>query len=98
MAITLHTEPVETLPEQTDLVEGRYRDEFQLAVDKDVQTLKTATEKGETGLGENGIGIRVRPEHIHQSLRELAGIGDHPLSKKFPLGLADDQKLQGLWG
>ncbi len=45
MAITLHTEPVETLPEQTDLVEGRYRDEFQLAVDKDVQTLKTATAK-----------------------------------------------------
>jgi hypothetical protein len=45
MAITLHTEPVETLPEQTDLAEGRYRDEFQLQVDKDVQNLKLATAK-----------------------------------------------------
>src|SRR5689334_18661231 len=30
-------------------------------------------------------GIRVRPEHIHTSLREFAGIADHPFSKKFPL-------------
>src|SRR5436190_20026323 len=29
-------------------------------------------------------GIRVRPEHIHIALRELAGIADHAYSKRFP--------------
>jgi uncharacterized protein (DUF1501 family) len=43
-------------------------------------------------------GIRVRPEHIHEALRQFAGISDHPLSKKFPLGVPDKQILQGLWG
>lgn len=42
MAITLHTETVE-LPEQTELVQGRHRDDFQLAVDGDVLILKAAT-------------------------------------------------------
>ena len=28
---------------------------------------------------------RLRPEHIHTSLRRLAGIQDHPLSQRFPL-------------
>jgi len=63
-------------------------DEKQFAVPLDPQTLKPATDKG----------IRVRPEHIHELLRELAGIADHPLSKKFPLGLADKEKLRGFWG
>jgi uncharacterized protein (DUF1501 family) len=43
-------------------------------------------------------GIRVRPEHIHAALRELAGIAEHPFSKKFPLGVAEKERLQGLWG
>jgi hypothetical protein len=43
-------------------------------------------------------GIRVRPEHIHSALRELAGIADHPFSRKFPLGVSDNQRLRGLWG
>jgi hypothetical protein len=43
-------------------------------------------------------GIRMRPEHIHNALRELAGIADHPFSKKFPLGVADNERLHGLWG
>ena len=43
-------------------------------------------------------GIRVRPEHIHESLRQFAGIADHPLSKKFPLGVVDKEKFQGFWG
>ena len=43
-------------------------------------------------------GIRVRPEHIHQSLRELAGITKHPLSKKFPLKIKPGEVLQGLFG
>jgi hypothetical protein len=43
-------------------------------------------------------GIRVRPEHIHESLRQLAGIADHPHAKKFPLGVASKELLQNLWG
>jgi uncharacterized protein (DUF1501 family) len=43
-------------------------------------------------------GIRVRPEHIHQSLRELASIADHPYSRRFPLGVKDNERLRGLWG
>ncbi|MDB5299396.1 MAG: hypothetical protein JWO87_1059 [Phycisphaerales bacterium] len=43
-------------------------------------------------------GIRVRPEHIHATLRQFAGIADHPLSKKFPLGVLEKEKLQGLLG
>lgn len=43
-------------------------------------------------------GLRVRPEHIHTELRALAGIADHALSKKFPLGIAEADRLNGLWG
>jgi uncharacterized protein (DUF1501 family) len=42
-------------------------------------------------------GIRVRPEHIHAALREFAGIGDHPHSEKFPLGVPEEERLHGLW-
>src|SRR5205823_1451700 len=42
--------------------------------------------------------IRDRPEHIHGALRDLAGIADHPFSRKFPLGVADKERLRGLWG
>ncbi len=63
-------------------------DEKQFAVALDPQTLKLDKEKG----------IRVRPEHVHESLRELAGIAEHPLSKKFPLGVTDREKLRGFWG
>jgi hypothetical protein len=41
-------------------------------------------------------GVRVRPEHIHTSLREFAGIADHPFSKQFPLKVPDNERLQGL--
>jgi uncharacterized protein (DUF1501 family) len=63
-------------------------DEKQFAVPLDVQTLKLDQEKG----------IRVRPEHIHQALREFAGIADHELSKKFPLGVTDKDRLRNFWG
>ena len=43
-------------------------------------------------------GIRVRPEHIHTELRALAGIADHPMSKRFPLGIAENDRLKSLWG
>jgi uncharacterized protein (DUF1501 family) len=63
-------------------------DEKQFHVPLNPQTLACDKDKG----------IRVRPEHIHEALRQFAGIESHPLSKKFPLGLADKDKLQGLWG
>ena len=63
-------------------------DEKQYAVPLDPKTLATDTDKG----------LRIRPEHVHESLRELAGIADHPFSKKFPLGLKDDEKLESLFG
>jgi hypothetical protein len=43
-------------------------------------------------------GIRVRPEHVHQALREYAGIADHALAKKFPLGVPEKESLKGFWG
>jgi hypothetical protein len=43
-------------------------------------------------------GIRVRPEHVHEALREFAGIADHPASKKFPLGVPEKERLKSFWG
>jgi len=43
-------------------------------------------------------GIRARPEHIHQALRELAGIADHEYCQRFPLGVKAEERLQVLWG
>jgi uncharacterized protein (DUF1501 family) len=63
-------------------------DEKQLHVPINPQTLAVEKEKG----------VRVRPEHIHTALRQFAGIADHPLSKKFPLGVAEKEVLKGLWG
>ncbi len=63
-------------------------DEKQFAVPLDMKTLKVDKEKG----------VRVRPEHVHESLRELAGISDHVLSKKFPLGVPEKERLRGFWG
>jgi uncharacterized protein (DUF1501 family) len=63
-------------------------DEKQFAVPIDTKTLSIAKDKG----------VRVRPEHVHQALREMAGIADHALSKKFPLGVADGERLQAFWG
>jgi uncharacterized protein (DUF1501 family) len=64
-------------------------DEQQFAVPLDPNTLATV---------EKDKGIRVRPEHVHSALRRLAGIADHPLSRKFPLGLHEKEELNGLWG
>ena len=41
--------------------------------------------------------FRIRPEHIHIALRELAGIDQHTLTQKFPFQVKDDEKLNGLW-
>ncbi|MBC7820014.1 MAG: DUF1501 domain-containing protein [Planctomycetaceae bacterium] len=42
-------------------------------------------------------GIRVRPEHIHQALREFAGIQGHAFSKQFPLEVAANDQLKDFW-
>lgn len=63
-------------------------DEKQFAVPMNPKTLATDKEKG----------VRVRPEHIHEALRQFAGITSHPHAKKFPLGLTEKDQLQGLWG
>lgn len=63
-------------------------DEKQFAVPLDPQRL--ALDKDE--------GIRVRPEHIHQALRQFAGIAEHPHSRQFPLGVKPEEELRGLWG
>lgn len=63
-------------------------DERQFAVPLNVQTLTI----------DPATGLRVRPEHIHVALRELAGITDHAFSKQFPFKVKDEEKLTKLWG
>jgi len=63
-------------------------DEKQFPVTIDPQTMAS----------DSRLGIRVRPEHVHQSLRELAGIADHENCDRFPLGVKPAERLQRLWG
>ena len=63
-------------------------DERQFLIPIDNKTLSIDEENG----------IRTRPEHVHLALRELAGIEDHPFSKKFPLKIPEEERLQGLFG
>ncbi|XZE17689.1 DUF1501 domain-containing protein [Pirellulaceae bacterium SH449] len=42
-------------------------------------------------------GIRIRPEHIHLALRELAGIQDHPYALRFPLSISESCDWSKLW-
>jgi hypothetical protein len=62
-------------------------DEKQFAVTVDPQSLAIDEQKG----------TRIRPEHVHESLREFAGISKHVFSKSFPLKLPAEQKLLGLF-
>ncbi|HYE18716.1 MAG TPA: DUF1501 domain-containing protein [Tepidisphaeraceae bacterium] len=65
-----------------------------------------ATDEKQFGVGldpakltvDKAKGIKVRPEHVHQALRQFAGIAEHPLAKKFPLGVPVPEELKGLWG
>jgi hypothetical protein len=43
-------------------------------------------------------GLRVRPEHIHVALRELAGVSEHPSAALFPFKVKPEEKLTALWG
>ncbi len=63
-------------------------DDKQFGVNLNPATLVTDKEKG----------IKIRPEHIHEALRQYAGIADHTHAKKFPLGLVEKEKLHHLWG
>jgi len=63
-------------------------DEKQLLVPLDPQTMTIDSQQG----------IRVRPEHVHQALRELAGISDHEYCDRFPLGVKTEERFQRLWG
>lgn len=62
-------------------------DEGQFLVPIDAKSLQTTDENG----------VRMRPEHLHLALRRLAGIADHPFSRQFPLSVADEEILHGLW-
>ena len=44
------------------------------------------------------IGLGVRPEHVHEALREFAGIAAHPMAQKVPLGVPEKERLRGLLG
>ncbi|MEJ7593464.1 MAG: DUF1501 domain-containing protein [Planctomycetaceae bacterium] len=46
---------------------------------------------------DNDKGIRIRPEHIHLTLREFAGVQDHAFSMRFPLEVSANEKLQNFW-
>lgn len=61
--------------------------EKQFALPLDPKTLNTVSDAG----------IRVRPEHIHESLRQFAGIADHAYSQQFPLGVKKSEQLMSLW-
>jgi hypothetical protein len=63
-------------------------DEKQFLVPVNAESLAIDKEKG----------IRVRPEHIHLALREIAGIDQHPFSKQFPLDVPKQERLKKLWG
>jgi uncharacterized protein (DUF1501 family) len=64
----------------------------------------TTAEQFATGINPHTLqlqptdGTLMRPEHMHHALRQFAGIDQHPFSLKFPLGVAVEQQLQGLWG
>lgn len=63
-------------------------DERQFHVPLNPQTLATDRQNG----------VRIRPEHIHTALREMAGIADHAFSRRFPLGVNDNERLRGFFG
>ena len=68
-------------------------DEGQFAVPFDPQKLAAIKDAGN-----KEAGIRVRPEHIHEALRQYAGIAEHAHSRQFPLGVTAEQELRNLWG
>jgi hypothetical protein len=35
---------------------------------------------------------------MHEALRRLAGVSEHPYGKKFPVNVPEKEKLSTLWG
>ena len=62
-------------------------DEKQFAVPMNPATLQSDQEAG----------IRIRPEHIHQALRQLADIADHDACREFELKVPEQEHLKDLW-
>jgi uncharacterized protein (DUF1501 family) len=67
-------------------------DEGQMPVPLDPKTLALAADAPTEAT------IRVRPEHLHTALRDLAGIGEHEFCGRFPLEVPAEERLTGLWG
>jgi len=44
---------------------------------------------------DDAVSTRLRPEHIHNNLRKLAGIDEHPLAKKFKLPTETPSLFEG---
>lgn len=42
-------------------------------------------------------GLRIRPEHVHTALRELAGIANHPYSQQFPMSLPTAERFENFF-
>jgi uncharacterized protein (DUF1501 family) len=63
-------------------------DDGQFAIKVNPQTLQLQPTDGQL----------IRPEHIHEALRQYAGIHQHPASRRFPLGITAEHQLQDLWG
>ena len=42
-------------------------------------------------------GVRVRPEHVHEMLRQHAGIEQHSFAKKFDLKIKADEEIASWW-
>lgn len=63
-------------------------DEKQFAVNLDPRKLASDSDHG----------VRIRPEHIHQALRQYAGIASHAHCSEYPLGVNNEEELRELWG
>lgn len=62
-------------------------DDGQFAKPIDARTLEIAKNPDQ--------GLRVRPENVHQALREFAGIAEHEASLKFPFVIPEGKRLRG---
>lgn len=50
-----------------------------------------------TSLELSDDGIRIRPEHVHQPLRELVGVADSASADEFDLGVPAEERLTNLF-
>lgn len=60
------------------------------AIDNDLQTVKINAKT----LRNDDQGVHLRPEHLHQAMRNFLGIAQHPLAQRFPF-ICEDVALFG---